>query len=411
MPGPYPLKTLSVTIDAYGIRGPTFEDIVASLEASYRQIYGADVNLAPDSQDGQWLAIQAQAMYDNNQSLIAGYLAYSPATAQGIGLSSVVKINGLQRLPTTRSTAELRIVGITGTTIDNGIASDVYSVQWVLPTHVVIPIEGEITVTAQTEMFGEITAAPDTITTIVTRTPGWQTVTNPLPAFPGLPIETDAILRKRQTFSTSLPAITPRESIAAAIANVPNVGRTYVHDNDTHHYDSELVPPHTIACIVEGGNANDIAKAIFIKKNVGCGTYGNVQITLLDSHGVPQPINFFYLREVPIYVNIRIEPKTGYLETIGLLAADTVIMSINKYLIGENVFASRLVAPANLSGDEALEISGRNQIQLDLYSKTYVVRDIFIGTEMNPDKSYDIDIPYNAAAHASRDTVKIVIAQ
>ena len=411
MAGPYPLKSLAVSIDAYGISGPTFEDILQSLEASYRQIYGSDINLAADSQDGQWVALQAQAIYDNNQALIAGYLAYSPSTAQGVGLSSVVKINGLQRLPTSRSTVELRLVGITGTTIDNGMASDINGVVWVLPTHVVIPLSGEILVTAQCNIVGEITAAPNTVTTIATPDPGWQTVSNPLAAFPGLSIETDAVLRKRQTFSTSLPAITPRESIAAAIANVPNVGRTFVHDNDTHHYDSDMVPPHSIAAIVEGGDATTIAKAIALKKNVGCGTYGDVQIVVYDSHGVPVPINFFYLKEVPIHVNVCISPMLGYVDSTALLIADTVIMDIRKSLIGEDVYASRLVPPALLAGDEAMEISGLTQVQLDLLSHTYVIRQILIGTSPDPTSQKDIEIPFNAAAYADRATVHVVMVQ
>jgi len=411
MPGPYPLKTLAVTIDASGISGPTYEDILASLETSYRQIYGSDVNLAADTQDGQWLAIQAQAMYDTNQALVAGYLAYSPATAQGVGLSSVVKINGIQRLPTSRSTVELRLIGVTGTLITDGIVQDVMGMAWHLPAQVVIPVSGEITVTGIAELSGAVHAAPNTVTNIVTATPGWQTVTNPYAAFPGLPIETDATLRKRQTFSTSLPAITPRESIAAAVANVPNVGRTFVHDNDTHYYDSELVPPHTIAVIVEGGDSMEIAQAIAIKKNTGCGTYGDVEVIVFDSHGVPNTINFFYLREIPIFVKITIQPLVGYIGTTGQLLMDTVVATINQYGIGEDVYAARLAAPAALAGDEAMYLSGMTQPQLDLLNRTYIVREILIGTAAPPATSNDIAIAFNAAAIATRATIELALTQ
>src|SRR4029077_6735461 len=120
------------------------------------------------------------------------------------------------------------IIGVVGTTIDNGMVSDLNNVNWWLPTHVVIPITGEILVTAQCDLFGEILAQPNTVTNIMTNTPGWQSVTNPLAAFPGLPIETDPKLRRRQASFPSLPGIKLREAIAAAIANVPNVGRTTV---------------------------------------------------------------------------------------------------------------------------------------------------------------------------------------
>jgi uncharacterized phage protein gp47/JayE len=410
MPGPYPLSTLSVTIDQFGIRAPVYEDILQSLMASYRQIYGSDVALDADTQDGQWLAVQAQAMHDSNQALIAGYLAYSPTTAQGIGLSSVVKINGIARLPVSNSTVDLRLVGVTGTIITNGQVGDTYGMIWALPAQVIIPVEGEIMVTGVCTTPGAVMAAANTVTNILTMTPGWQSANNPLAAFPGLPIETDAQLRKRQTFSTSLPAITPREAIAAAVANVPNVGRVFVHDNDTHFYDSELVPPHSIAVIVEGGAATDIAQAILIKKNTGCGTYGNVEQVVYDQHGVPLTVNFFYLLEVPIYVIVNLQPLLGYIETTGTLIADTLVLHLTKLGIGENVYASRLAAPASLAGDEALEVSGMNQQQLDLLARTFVIRNIWIGTEPNPTTSDDVIIDFNAAATATRTNISVVLS-
>ena len=113
MPGPYPLERLSVTLDRTGIYGPIFEDVLLSLRAAYRAIYGSDTNLDDDTQDGQWTAVQAQGFYDANMSLIAAYLSYSPSFAQGIGLSSLVKINGLRRQEASYSSVEVTLFGET----------------------------------------------------------------------------------------------------------------------------------------------------------------------------------------------------------------------------------------------------------------------------------------------------------
>lgn len=45
------------------------------------------------------------------------YNAFSPSTAQGAGLSSVVKINGIRRKTASYSTVDLRIVGQVGTIV------------------------------------------------------------------------------------------------------------------------------------------------------------------------------------------------------------------------------------------------------------------------------------------------------
>ena len=97
MAGQYPLSTLGCTIRSVGISAPAYSDILASLTASAQSIFGSDIYLAPDSQDGELLAIFAKAIQDTNNATIAAYQAYSPTYAQGTGLSSVIKINGIAR--------------------------------------------------------------------------------------------------------------------------------------------------------------------------------------------------------------------------------------------------------------------------------------------------------------------------
>jgi uncharacterized phage protein gp47/JayE len=417
MPGPYPLNTLSVTIDANGASAPVFEDILASLQASYQQIYGSDTDLAPDSQDGQWIAIQAQAIYDNNQAILAGYFSYPPTTAQGIGLSSVVKINGIKRLAPSNSTVEVLLVGQAGTQIINGIVSDVFGVQWLLPSAVVIPVEGQILETATAAVPGAIMAAPGSVTTMQTMVPGWQSVSNPQSAFPGLPLETDGTLRRRQTYSTALPALTPRETLLSAVANVPGVGRVEVYDNDTDNYDINLVPPHSVAVVVEGGDAQTIADTILLKKNTGCGTYGTTYEVAIDQAGMPQPINFFYLIEQPVWIAIAIQPLPGYLDTTGALIIAAVAEYFSTLAIGEDVYVARLAAPADLQGmaataaSETVTGAQMTQAQLDRLSATYVVRGIWIDIEPNPVSTNDVVIPFNAAASANPSNITLNLMQ
>ena len=64
------------TIDAAGIRAPQFADILTWLQDQYRAIYGADVYLEADSQDGQWIAVQALAIFDTLQVAQATYNSF-----------------------------------------------------------------------------------------------------------------------------------------------------------------------------------------------------------------------------------------------------------------------------------------------------------------------------------------------
>ena len=156
------------TIDETGLHLPDYPTVLEDVKARFRGIYGDDLYLGPDSQDGQLCAVFALALHDAYTLAGSVYNAYSPATAQGTGLSRMVKINGLRRKPSGRSTVDLRLVGQAGTVIRGGMAGDAAGKRWLLPDEVVIPQSGEITVTATAEESGDIRAAAGDIVKILT---------------------------------------------------------------------------------------------------------------------------------------------------------------------------------------------------------------------------------------------------
>lgn len=409
MPGPYPLATLAPTIDDTGITSPAYEDILLSLQASYRQIYGSDVDLAADSQDGQWIAIQAQAIFDANQAITAAYLSYSPSYAQGVGLSSVVKINGIRRLTPSNSTVELVLSGRAGKTIANGVVADSFRNLWSLPAVVEIEVTGEVSATATAQQPGAIMAAPGTVSQIQTLMPGWDSATNPASAAPGMPVESDATLRTRQTYSTALPAVTPRETILGNILNLPGVTRAEVYENDTDSTDQNGIPSHSVSAVVEGGSDLAIAKIIARTKNVGCGTYGPTMIIVTDSRGVPNTIHFYPLTLVPIYVTVQVRPRAAYVDTTAVLIQQAIALFLNELAIGEPVYAAWLYAPADLAGDAAVTATGWTQAQLDAISQTYVVDQILIATAPDPTAEDDIVLAFNTAASGDMANINVVI--
>lgn len=407
MPGPYPLSRLGAIIDENGITAPTFEDILQSLISSYQSVYGSDIYLGADSQDFQWIAIQSQTIYDTNQAVIAAYFSYSPTYAQGIGLSSVVKINGIQRQSPSLGTVTVTLVGEVGRTITNGAVGDALGQVWDLPEFT-FPPTGEITVTATARDPGATRAEAGTVTRILTLQPGWQSVTNPQAAQPGIPLESDATLRRRQTVSVSQAAITPREAILGAVANVPGAGQCQVYDNDTDSTDPLTgIPAHSIAVVAEGGDSMAIATQILYHKNLGCGTYGTQQITVFDQRGAPQVINFFYATFVGIYVTVVIRPLAGYHNSTGNLIRAAIVQYITHMNIGDDIFNSWLYAPARLAGDAAVEATGLDQLALDRLSVTYRIERILVGTAPDPTETGDVAIDFHSVTTAQLDFVGI----
>lgn len=329
-----------------GISAPSYEEIYEYLKGRMRAIFGDDINLDADTQDGQMVGIVAAAISDVNAQAIAVYNAYNPTTAKGVALDSAVKVNGITRQAASHSQVDLRIVGQAATHIVNGVALDEAENKWNLPADVVVPPAGEITVTAIAAEEGDIRAPAGTVNRIGTPTLGWQTVENILAAEPGAPVQTDLELRAQQSKSTALPSVSLWEGIIGSLLTTVGVRRVSGIKNDGDTPTSEGVPGHSIAMIVDGGEVADIAKTIFLKKGEGVGTYGSTSYNYLDTYGFPNTIKFSRPTVVPAYCKLTISPAADYLSSAEDEIKARVVSYINSLDIGESVNIARVLASA-----------------------------------------------------------------
>ncbi|EOT6018238.1 baseplate J/gp47 family protein [Escherichia coli] len=388
---------LSATVTAQGISAPDYQTILDTLTSYFRQIYGSDAYLEPDSKDGQMVALVALAVHDANNTAIEIYNSFSPTTAQAAALSSNVKINGITRKVATNSTADLLLTGTAGTTITNGSARDKNGIIWNFPASVAIGVDGTVLVTATCANSGSVAAMAGTITTINTPTRGWVSVTNPAAATVGTPAETDAELRIRQSQSVALPSITPFEALDGAVSNVTGVTRHKLYENDTGSEDGNGLPPHSVAVIVDGGDVTDIAQAIRGNKGQGTATHGTTSVTVPDKYGNPHVIKFSRSSDVPVYARIKLKVFTGYTSQIGLQIQQAISDYINSLTIGDSVLLSRIYSPANLG-----VVSGGN-------ARYYDIQELTIGKSPGALSSSNIDIRYNESASCTPENIVITV--
>lgn len=390
------ISTPVFTVTENGIQAPSYAEILDHFQSQARAIFGQDINVDADTQDGQLIAIFAQAVSDVNAQAIATYNQYNPNTAVGIGLDSAVKTNGITRQSATNSTVDLVLIGQAGTVITNGYATDDNNNNWMLPDQVVIPVSGEITVTATAEEVGDIEASPNTITQIGTPTLGWQSVNNPSSATVGIAIETDSQLRARQSRSTELASVSLWEGIIASLLNLQDVTRVSGVKNDEDEVNEEGVPGHTIAMIVEGGNIDEIGKTIFLKKGEGVGTYGTTETTYIDSYGFPNVIKFSRPTVVNVYVTLTITPASTYLST----AADEIKSRIADYIngldIGEDVNIARVLASAVKDCDTGMD-------------NRFEVSAIVMGESSGSQTATNIPIEWNEAASCDIENITVTL--
>lgn len=338
-------------IDEAGFHLADFEDFLAFNQDAFRQIFGQDVNLDADTQDGQWVTHIAQTQYDIASLCAATFNRFSPSTAEGDALRRQIKINGIKANPATHSTVDVVIVGTEGTVITNGKVRDSADNSWSLPASVTIPASGQITVTATADEDGPIEAAAGAVSRIGTPTDGWISVSNPSIAVPGKDAQSDAELRILQTNSTAQPSQSILQGIQGELLSLDGVTRLRMYENDTSETDDNGIPSHSISAVVEGGDSNAIAEVIRRRKTAGTGTYGTTSIVLTDSAMMPITIKFFRPTTVSVKVKVTIDPLVGYASTYAEELKQQVCDYINSLGIGSTLYLSKLYVPANLENN------------------------------------------------------------
>jgi uncharacterized phage protein gp47/JayE len=391
----YPLPTLAPTIDSFGISIPTYFDVFSSLQESFKQIYGSDIYIEPDSQDGQWIGIMAKAIHDSNQ--VAQYLfqSFSPTFSQGAELSSLVKINGISRANSGYSEAIGDIIGVAGTIIHEGVVQDQDGNYWNLPLATTIPIGGLITVRVNAQKPGAISAPIGTINKIANPQLGWQSFSNTSAATVGAAVESDQQLKARQKISVSLPSQSTLTGILSAVGNVPGVIRFSAVENDTNSTDSNGLPPHSFAVIAEGGTVFDVVSAIALKKMPGAQTVGNTGMVVYDAFGMPIDIKYYLLANINIYFEITIKALTGYSTSITTMIKTALMNFIESLDIGEDVYLSQAMAAASLNGKPE--------------GQTFYIDTLHQGFAAHPSGSSNLTITFNQAANCDLSFINITV--
>lgn len=181
-------------------------------------------------------------------------------------------------------------------------------------------------------------------------------------------------------------------STIAAIASIDGVKRYKVYDNDTNITDSNGIPGHSIAAVVEGGLDADIAKQIYLRKGPGSGTYGDSGAAYVNDDGLSNIIKFSRPVYVSIDASVSLIPGTSYTSAI----ADTIVSNITGYLNGLDIGCD-----VTITGIMAMVIKAISNASVPEFSLSSVKISKTDGTLANS----DIAIGYKEIAQAGTITV------
>lgn len=303
-------------IDSLGFHRTRLDEYLASIQAGVRGIYGANANLDPDTADGQYLGVFAEAISDLAGILEQSYNGRSPAGAIGAGLARLVRINGVTKKEPAFSEAPVTLGGVPGTFIPAGSlvgSSSDATLKFATAADYTLDGGGAATGQAKAQVAGPIVATAGALDTPLTVISGWTTVTNSADATLGTTGETDAQLRARRAASVALPSQAILDGLEAALLQLPGVEQALVRENpeDTTQTlaDGGALTAHSIEVLVKGGDNLQIAQTIWLKRSLGVTMVGLHTETITDSQGVDHVINFDIpsagIFEKPIYVEVH----------------------------------------------------------------------------------------------------------
>ena len=336
-----------------------------------------ELDTDPSTPAGQLVDSQTAHIVEKDDEVLFLANQFNPLTSEGVFQDALAKIYFISRKRQQSSVAICTVTGLEGTIIPIGaqIKSSTDQSVWACAAQVTIPAAGSTSATFVALNPGPLVAGAETLTEIVTITPGWDSVINPSAATVGRDEETQMEFEQRRYDSVAINARGSLSAIFSSISQVEGVIDCVVLENITNETITSWgveIPGHSIWATVVGGDDTDIAEVIYRKKDAGCGTSGNTAISYQDIDQPMQPI-YTYLIERPENLAIKFRVYVQQVQNLPVnaetLIKDAILKEFNgqgphgtpRVSFAQTVFVSRffcsVVEVAKISSLESIEIS------------------------------------------------------
>ena len=311
-----------------GLEVQPLRELIVELNAVYRETFGDDTPVTPDSFFGRLIGIISERRALIQFLLQRSLSSMSKDTALGTDLETVLSYVGDGLLPGTQSTGVLRANGTAFTTdIPNGslVSNDIGGEQWEIVDGITeispgifgyeIGISGNIIVNVRAVNVGRVTFTGTDTFTIDTPEPGWTSV---VPLFGGIDEddigeepESDGQARSRNR-TTIFDEANDVNRITKAVEAVAGEGNVTVVNNESCLVPTLTgVPAGNVEIVATGATATDISNAIFESMHPGLATFGSTTVTKTDSEGNELDVSFTFLADVSIYIKITVTNSTA----------------------------------------------------------------------------------------------------
>ena len=388
-----------------GFTAPSEQDILAGVLADMNAALGGGANTALSTPQGQIALSETAILGDFLGEMIAIFNGVDPASSSGRMQEAIGRIYFMERRPATATTVTVQAsVNAPGQTITAGtvVAQGNDGNMYVAPQTITLPQASTASLELACQTSGAITCPANSLT-LYQAGLGLASLTNAAPGATGTDTETRADFEARRQASVAANSIGQNASLMGALLELPGVTDAFVTDNPSQAdtiQQGVTIPAGAQYILVEGGNPEDIGRAILNKKPPGIPTIGTQIVTVQDTNPVyvgNQPsYSFHYDRPTPVAVYVVMEIAAS--DAVPSNAAQLIQQAIVAYLttgenrirLGKTLYASRLSAVVDGLGDWAEVLT------------------LTIGTDRNAGKNR-ITLPINQLPTVTADTISVQV--
>ena len=309
-----------------GVIVPDTETILSDLRSMMTNMFGLEMDLSPETPQGRLIemwsrnrefCIQICAMVSNLLNL---------NKASGFVLDDLGALFLLSRKEATYTRVTVMLGGVDGTIIPAHTRLRTEGGDIFVNDGAVTIVDGSAQVEYHAEKIGPVPCPAGTLNIILDSVNGLETANNPWgPISVGQELESDNSFRLRIKNGLNVNSIAILSAIKSNLESLDGVVGSYCYDNYTNQdytVDGLVVGPHSLLAVVDGGDADEIARVLYEKKTLGTGyvsqednpNFDVVEKKIIDENfGTVYPVSFVrpVLTDVDIEITVQRKNYTG----------------------------------------------------------------------------------------------------
>lgn len=305
-----------------GLTVKTANELEADLIEGFKNIYGEDINLDSNTQDGQRIGLLVQMGTDLRELAKEIYNYGNPDYCRGIIQDIRYKLNNITRKGGTFTIVPITLKVKSTVTLDgldanyNDVSATSYGVsdnsgnQFFLIDTITLE-KGTYTLPFRAQKMGVVQPIIGTIVNQVTiKTEIESVINNSAPTSIGIEQETDELFALRREKAIENRSQNGIDSMRSQLLDLEGVTDAYVYSHDYDNYpdtvDADGIKPHYIWAIVEGGANSEIATVIYANSG-GAGMKGEVELKIPTTSGQQFTVRFDRTEAVPLYIKFDLQ--------------------------------------------------------------------------------------------------------